>query len=66
MAKSKDAPKAEAKGRSSLYVSSEVLRSIKFIAFSEEKPQTQIMDQALSEFIERWEKKNGPVPPQKG
>jgi len=58
-------PKTDTKGRSSLYVSSDLLRSIKFIAFTEEKKQTAIMDQALKEFVERWEKKNGPVPPQK-
>ena len=63
MPKEKTNPnKAETKGRSSLYVGSDVLRSIKFIAFTEERPQTQVMDQALTEFIERWEKKNGPIP----
>jgi len=58
-------PKPESKGRSSLYVSSNLLRSIKFIAFTESKKQTDIMEQALTEFVKRWEKKNGPVPPQK-
>lgn len=62
MAKQIDPPGKE---RTSLYVSADILRGIKYIAFAESTSQTSIMDKALSEFIERWEKKNGPVPPQK-
>ncbi len=45
-----------------LYLSTNVLKKIKMIALMEEQNQTETIDQALNEFVERWEKKNGPLP----
>jgi len=43
-------------------MSGDVLKKIKFIALIEEKNQTETIDQALNEFVDRWEKKNGALP----
>lgn len=50
------------KERTSLYLSKEKIRSLKYIAFMSERTQTDIIDEALTDYITKWEKKNGPIP----
>lgn len=50
------------KERTTLYMRGDVLKKIKFIALIEEQNQTETIDKALNEFVDRWEKKNGPLP----
>jgi hypothetical protein len=37
-------------------------KQLRYIAFMMETTQTEILNKALSEYIQKWEKKNGPVP----
>lgn len=53
----------EGKDRTSLYLAPEMIRSIKYICFMDEKNQTEVIIEALAEYITKWEKKRGPVPP---
>lgn len=39
-----------------------LLRKLKFIAFSDDTTQVDIVKKSLETYIEKWEKKNGPVP----
>jgi hypothetical protein len=39
-----------------------LLKKLKYIALMDDTTQTDIVDSSLSEFIAKWEKKNGPVP----
>ncbi|MEJ7738519.1 MAG: hypothetical protein WKF97_13900 [Chitinophagaceae bacterium] len=48
--------------RTSLYLRSESMRSIKYISFRDERTLKDIIDDALVEYITKWEKKNGPIP----
>ena len=35
---------------------------LKYIAFHSEKKQTEILDEALADYIAKWEKKHGAIP----
>lgn len=38
------------------------MRALKFISFTDEKTQTDIINEALGDYISKWEKKNGAIP----
>lgn len=59
---SSDNDNVSGKERTSLYLRGDILKSIKLIALMEERKQTDIIDEALLDYIAKWEKKNGPVP----
>jgi hypothetical protein len=48
--------------RTTLIMQPAVLKKIKRIAFEEETEMTKIVDQALNDYITKYEKKHGPVP----
>lgn len=50
------------KEKTSLYIQKDLMKSIKYISFYDEKTQTDILQEALQEYVTRWEKKNGAVP----
>ena len=50
------------KERTSLYLKKEVIKNLKYVAFMSEKTQTDIIDDALTDYIAKWEKKNGLIP----
>lgn len=50
------------KERTSLYLTRHKIKSLKYVAFMSEKTQTDIIDDALSDYIAKWEKKNGAIP----
>lgn len=52
----------ESKERTTVILRTEMIRNIKYIAFTDEKTQTDILDEALIDYVAKWEKKNGPVP----
>ena len=35
---------------------------LRYIAFTDETTKTEIVNQALMQYIAAWEKKNGPIP----
>lgn len=39
----------------------ELIKKMKFVAFTDETTQTAIVDQALKDYFAKWEKKNGPI-----
>ncbi len=58
--------KQNTKDRTSLYLSPETSHGLRYVVFMDKRTQTEIIEEALIQYLERWEKKNGPVPPQKG
>jgi hypothetical protein len=53
------------KEKTSLFMPSPLLRAIKFISFTDERTQADLINEAISDFVAKWEKKNGQVPPPK-
>lgn len=61
--KTKEAKTANTgKMRTSLYLKNETISSLKYIAFASKKTQTEIIDEAISNYQKQWEKENGPIP----
>lgn len=52
----------EEKEKTSLFMNKQYMRALKYISFTDERTQAAIINEALSEYIAKWEKKNGPVP----
>lgn len=50
------------KERTSIFIKKELIRNLKYVAFMTSRNQTEVIDEALSEYVERWQKKNGPIP----
>ena len=50
------------KKRNTFFFLPETTKKVKYIAFMDEKTQTGIIEEALNEYIAKWEKKNGPIP----
>lgn len=40
----------------------QIIRSLKYIAIMEDCMLKEIIDDAFKSYIEKWEKKNGPIP----
>jgi hypothetical protein len=55
----------EDKEKTSLFINKDIMRTLKYISFINQRTQTEIINEVLGEFVAKWEKKNGPVPPQK-
>lgn len=55
--------KTTKKGRTSLYLSEVLLNKIRYIGWKEDKFLTEIMEQALWQFVARWEVEKGHIPP---
>jgi uncharacterized protein YjaZ len=57
---------AKAEGRekktTSLILYSDTQKKIRLISVLDEKEITEIMEEALDEYIAKWERKNGPLP----
>ena len=53
------------KERTSMYLDPATVWGLKYVALMDAKTQTDIIQEALNEYLGKWEKKNGPVPPQK-
>lgn len=58
--KVEDSP--DPKERTTVILRTEMIRNIKYIAFTDEKTQTDILDEALTDYVAKWEKKNEAVP----
>jgi hypothetical protein len=57
--------KPNTKDRTSLYLSPQTSHGLRYVVFMDKRTQTEIIEEALQQYLERWEKKHGPVPPQK-
>ena len=62
MAKASSSDNSDSKERTTVILRTEMIRNIKYIAFSDEKTQTDIIDEALTEYVTKWENDNGPIP----
>jgi hypothetical protein len=40
----------------------DILKKLKYIAFTDDTKQTDIVEKSLEEFIVKWEKKHGEIP----
>ena len=49
------------KEKTSMYIESVKLDKLKYISFMDRKTQTDVFDEAFSDYIAKWEKKNGPA-----
>lgn len=58
------AAKPEGTKKSIFNIDPSIKKRLKYIAAVDEKwpDQTKIVNQALADFIEKWEKKNGKIP----
>lgn len=52
----------EEKGKTSFYLKKETGNALRYLAFVSKKSQTELLDEALSNYIKQWEKENGPIP----
>ncbi len=52
----------EDKEKTSLFMLKPHMKALKYISYADEKTQTDIINEAMGEYITKWEKKNGPVP----
>jgi predicted transcriptional regulator len=48
--------------RTSFIISPVVSKKLNWIAFHSDRDKTSIVDEALNDYITRWEKKNGNIP----
>ncbi len=39
-----------------------LVKQLKYVALMESKTQTEIIDKLLSDYVDKWEKKNGKIP----
>lgn len=52
----------EGKEKTSMYIEIPTLDSLKYIEYHDDRTRTDIVNEALIDYIAKWEKKNGPVP----
>ena len=45
-----------------LYINVDTMKALKYIAFTDDATRTDIINEALVDYIAKWEKKNGPIP----
>lgn len=55
-------PKEDAPVRTSFIIKPSVTSKLKYIALIDRTTQTEIVDKLLTDYIDKWEKKNGPIP----
>jgi hypothetical protein len=55
--------KATTTSKKSLFtLDTTIKKQIRYIAFTDETTQTEVVNQALTEYVQKWEKKNGKIP----
>jgi hypothetical protein len=47
--------------KASFNVRPELIKKLKYIALVDDTTQTDIVNNLLSDYVEKWEKKNGPA-----
>ena len=63
MAKAKQPPvETDEKERTTFYLRKSVSEKLKSLAFQSRQTNTAILDQALTDYFDKWEKKNGKLP----
>lgn len=55
-------PKEDVPARTSFILRPSLTSKLKYIAVVDQTTQTAIIDRLLSDYIEKWEKKNGEIP----
>jgi len=53
---------ASDKTRTSYILHNEIVKKVRYIALMDEREITDVVDKALREYIDKWEKKNGAIP----
>ena len=64
MAKAKAIPSEDGpdKEKTALYINIDTMKALKYIAFTDDVTRTDIINEALVDYIAKWEKRNGPIP----
>lgn len=52
----------EGTAKASFNIKPELIKKLRYVALMDETTQTDIVDKLLVDFIDKWEKKNGPIP----
>lgn len=52
----------EGKEKTSLNLEKRVIKSLKYMALFSNTTQTDLITEALSDYIKKWEAENGPIP----
>jgi hypothetical protein len=55
-------PKEERPARTSFNIYPAKMKKLKYIALMEEKDLTRLIDEAMDNIIDKYERKNGPIP----
>jgi hypothetical protein len=53
---------SRSKEKTGLYIFTDILESLRYIEYKDDITRTDIVNEALSDYIIKWEKKNGGVP----
>jgi hypothetical protein len=48
--------------KASFNIKPELLKKLRYISVVDEETQTEIINRLLTDHIEKWEKKKGPIP----
>lgn len=55
-------PLLDTKTKIGLYISTANLNKLKVVEIIEDKTRTDIINEVLSDYLNSWENKNGPIP----
>jgi hypothetical protein len=55
-------PKQEGPKKSLFKLEPSIQKQLKYVSFTDEKTMTVIVNEALTDYLSKWEKKNGPIP----
>jgi hypothetical protein len=55
-------PTEDVPTRTTLIIRPSIIRKLKYIALADGTTQTAIIDGELTDYVAKWEKKNGPIP----
>ncbi len=55
-------PPLDKKKRVTIYIRESAVKEMKYIAFMDDTSQTDIIDEALKEYVKKWVAKRGPIP----
>jgi predicted transcriptional regulator len=54
--------KSTSKTKTGLYINDDVLKCLKYIEYTTDKTRTDILNEALIQYIKQWEQQNHKIP----
>jgi predicted transcriptional regulator len=55
-------PKPDSPKKSIFNLDNAIQKQLKYVAFTDERTMTEIVNEALADYLAKWEKKHGPIP----